>query len=214
MGTLATLRRPARPSSTNPTGPTQRAPIVFVHKARGPLLWQRQEKVLGEPNNTMETGAMTETAFTVRVEHVQGYQFRALFDWPDVQALVLDEPEPVGSQAGPNAARLVAVAVANCLSASLLFCLRKARVELQGLQAEVTVAMSRNESGRLRLGQMEVSIRMAGTPAEAEASRMLRCAGLFEQFCTVTESIRQGIPIAVTVQDERGIVLHHSPSTP
>jgi uncharacterized OsmC-like protein len=161
----------------------------------------------------METGAMTETVFTVRVEHVEGYQFRALFDWTDVPALLLDEPEPVGSQAGPNAARLVAVAVANCLSASLLFCLHKARVELQGLQAEVTVAMRRNESGRLRLGQMEVSIRLAGTP-EAEASRMLRCAGLFEEFCTVTQSIRQGIPIAVTVQDERGVALHHSPSTP
>lgn len=156
---------------------------------------------------------MNETVFTVRVEHVQGYQFRALFDWPDVPVLVLDEPEPVGSQAGPNAARLVAAAAANCLSASLLFCLRKARVDIQGLQADVTVGMRRNESGRLRMAQMEVNIHLAGIP-EADASRMLRCAGLFEEFCTVTQSIRQGIPVAVTVHDERGAALHHSPSTP
>lgn len=56
---------------------------------------------------------------TLNLEHVQGYEFRLTFDWPDLPDLLLNEPAPLGA----GASRLLAAAVANCLSASLLFCL-------------------------------------------------------------------------------------------
>ncbi|MBS1202786.1 MAG: putative redox protein regulator of disulfide bond formation, partial [Chromatiaceae bacterium] len=37
-----------------------------------------------------------------------------------------------------------------------------------------------------------------------------RCKTLFEDFCVVSASIRQGIPMKVTLVDEQGEVLHQS----
>jgi hypothetical protein len=44
----------------------------------------------------------------------------------------------------------------------------------------------------------------------AGSKRFGRCKELFEDFCIVSGSIRDGIPIKVSVQDEEGKVLHSS----
>jgi len=38
----------------------------------------------------------------------------------------MDEPEPMGGNSGPNACKVLAATIGNCLTASLLFCLQKA----------------------------------------------------------------------------------------
>jgi hypothetical protein len=42
------------------------------------------------------------------------------------------------------------------------------------------------------------------------SKRFERCKTLFEDFCVVSASIREGIPIKVSVQDQTGEVLHSS----
>ena len=39
---------------------------------------------------------------------------------------------------------------------------------------------------------------------------MARCKDLFEDFCVVTASIRQGIPVEVELMDGAGTLLHRS----
>ena len=140
--------------------------------------------------------------FTLELEQLADYKFRVKFDWPDVAELVLDEPPPLGGAAGPNAARLIAAAVANCLSSSLLFCMRKFRQSPGKLRAEVTGALARNEHGRVRIGRLDVSIQLA-EPA-SDIKHFDRCLQQFEDFCVVTESVRNGIPVGVRVVDGQG----------
>lgn len=114
----------------------------------------------------------------------------------------MDEPAPLGDGSGPNAAAVLGAAVANCLSASLLFCLRKARVEVRSLGADVEVRSSRNERGRLRVSGVRVQLHPDLAPGNE--GRAGRCLQLFEDFCVVTEAVRGGIEVDVTVEYPRG----------
>lgn len=145
--------------------------------------------------------------FSVELEQQEGFEFRVRFDWPHVPELTLDEPEPLGKRAGPNAARLVAAAVANCLSASLVFCLRTKFKQNPGpVRAMATGRLERNERGRSRIGAIDVTISLS--EKRGELPHQDRCMEQFEDFCVVTESIRRGIPVSVTVVDAEGAVVH------
>jgi organic hydroperoxide reductase OsmC/OhrA len=150
---------------------------------------------------------MEEKHFTTTVELIKDYEFRVNFG-EGIAALLVDEPQPLGGGHGPNASRLVSAAVGNCLSASLLFCLRRGRVEPRHIKSTVTTTMTRNEKGRWRVHGAEVSLVMDLDPQHRD--RIGRCLELFEDYCVVTQSVRQGIGVAVTVTDQNGTVYHSS----
>ena len=88
--------------------------------------------------------------------------------------------------------------MANCLAASLLFCLRKSRIEPQQVRAVVQGEMVRNEKGRLRIHELKV--RVEPVLADGDVDRISRCADIFQDFCIVTESVRAGIDVQVEIQ--------------
>lgn len=149
-----------------------------------------------------------EGRFTIHLEQGEKYGINVRFDWPQAADLLMDEPPPLGRASGPNASRLLAAAAANCMSASLLYCLAKEDPPANSLRAEVTCTMIRNEANRLRIGGMEVKLVIDDELAGSK--RFDRCKALFEDFCIVSSSIREGIPIQVAVEDRQGQVLHSS----
>ena len=136
---------------------------------------------------------------TVTLELEAGYRFRVDLGDPSFAPLLMDEPQPLGEGRGPNASRVLAAAVGNCLAASLLYCLRRARVEVETMRATVRVTTGRNARGRLRLTGLGVTLDpgLGGEASDLERAR--RCLGLFEDFCVVTESVRDGLPVDVRV---------------
>jgi organic hydroperoxide reductase OsmC/OhrA len=137
----------------------------------------------------------TETT-TVRLDLEDGYRFRVDFG-DGLPALVMDEPVPLGAGSGPNASAVLGAAVGNCLSASLLYCLRKARIDVEDLRTEVEVTFARNPRGRLRVGALRVELHPQ--VAASDEGRLGRCLALFEDFCVVTDSVRHGIDVEADV---------------
>lgn len=148
----------------------------------------------------MSEGRNGHESFEVEVNLQEGYQLLADPRMEGVEPLLVDEPPPLGEGAGPNPARLLTMAVASCLSASALFCLRKARVDVRGLRTSARTTLGRNERGRLRIEGIEVELRPEVDPAEMK--RMDRCLDVFEDFCIVTQSVRGGLPVTVHVEAE------------
>lgn len=141
---------------------------------------------------------------TVTLTRQSGYRFMVDFG-PAIAQLAADEPAPLGEGAGPAPDQLLLAAVANCLSASLVFALQKFKQDPGPLKATATATTGRNENNRLRITGIAVRLEL-GRPA-AELEHLERVLSQFEEFCTVSMSVRQGIAIDVQVSDGAGALL-------
>jgi uncharacterized OsmC-like protein len=125
-------------------------------------------------------------------------KFRFVAEFADVPgvSVVFDEPPPLGNNSAPNAAEMLSAAIGNCLAASLTFCLRRSRIDVQDMTADVTTHIARNDRGRLRIQGIDVQLE----PIVAAGTNIDRCEALFEEFCMVTASVQQGIPVHVSLK--------------
>jgi uncharacterized OsmC-like protein len=125
-------------------------------------------------------------------------KFRFVAEFADIPgaSVRFDEPPPLGDNTAPNAAEMLSAAIGNCLAASLTFCLRRARIDVQDMTADVTTHLARNERGRLRIRGIDVQLE----PVVAAGTNIDRCEALFEDFCIVTASVRNGIPVQVSLK--------------
>jgi uncharacterized OsmC-like protein len=136
--------------------------------------------------------------FSISLDSIQDFEFRVKFNAEEFKEIILDEPPPVGRGRGPNPGQMLAAAVGSCLSASLLFCARKLRLNVQGLHTDVTVTHARNEKGRLRIGKIDVVI--DPRVVEPDEQKLQRCLDMYEDFCVVTQSVRKGLDVSVKVK--------------
>ena len=155
-----------------------------------------------EQSPTPSPGASGEGSFSVTLTLDSGYAFDVDSDLPGARGFRIDEEPPLGAGSAATPSRVLAAAMASCLASSLLFCLRKARVDVRALTVKASGELVRNERRRLRVGGIAVSLFPVVAPGDE--ARMARCLEIFEDFCIVTESVRHGIPVAVEVRGAAG----------
>ena len=149
-----------------------------------------------------------EGSFTIQLDHLDGYGFKVGFGQDGVDDLHMDAGAPLGKGAGPNASSLLAAAVGNCLSASLLYGIAKKEAPSGGMETAVTCTVARNDHERLRIESMDVCITVSGEIEQLVRSK--GCVGSFEDFSTAAASVRQGIPVHLEIVSTGGEVLFQS----
>jgi len=140
-----------------------------------------------------------DTEFTTNLDQVKDYQFTVSFDKETLGKLTMDEPEPIGTEKGPNASRVLASALGHCLTSSLIFCLQRSRIPLKHVTTNVHTTLARNDTGRWRIHGIKVDVNVDPLN-EQDRERMKQCLEIFEDFCIVTQSVRKGINIEVAVK--------------
>ena len=148
---------------------------------------------------------MSESLVHVSLQQQQDYQFSVSFGG-SVPPLLADEPAPIGSGLGPSPVQLLAAAVGNCLADSLLCALRKFKQSPEPLRCDVEAQVGRNDEGRLRVLQIRAVLTL-GVPA-AFLEHLDRVLEQFESFCTVTQSVGQGIAVVIEVFDSQQLRLN------
>ena len=144
---------------------------------------------------------MSETSIHVQLQQKQDYQFDIHFG-DAIPSLLGDEPAPLGMGQGPSPVQLLAAAVGSCLSDSLLFALRKFKQAPEPIRCDIDADVGRNAEGRIRVLGIKAVLTL-GVPAAALA-HLDRVLGQFETYCTVTQSLGQGIPVSIEVVDALG----------
>lgn len=139
---------------------------------------------------------------SITVTQKGNYQFLVDFG-AAIPALLADESMPLGAGEGPSPSQLLLAAVANCLSSSLYFALQKFKQDAGGITTTASARIDRNEENRLRVLDIAVNIRLG--KSASEINHLERILAQFEPFCTVSQSVRHGIPISVAVEDGQGV---------
>ena len=145
-------------------------------------------------------------AHVVTVDLKQEKDFRFAIQFAEgIPVLYGDEAPPLGNGAGPNPAQLLAAAVGNCMSDSLLFAIRKFKQHPEPIQTTVAATIDRNAENRLRVQNINVKLTLG--VAASSVAHLDRALEQFEEFCTVGQSVRQGIPVTIEVYDSEGLRL-------
>lgn len=150
----------------------------------------------------MEMNGKEQRNFKVNIKHVDKYRFRSQASEDGVDhgdAFYSDEPNPVGDASAPATPALFAASLGHCLSAALLEALRKSRIDVLGSETEAVAVVKLNSDGLPRIDHVDIKIKP--TIRENNA-RKERCADIFENYCTVTASVKKGIDVRVNVEWE------------
>jgi uncharacterized OsmC-like protein len=99
---------------------------------------------------------------------------------------------------GPNPSRMLGTAILGCLSASFIFCLKKRNFKIDDLEAEAEVTVARNEKGFWRVRNIDVNIKPKIDDPDTR-KRADQCKKMFEQYCVVTQAVREGINVEVNI---------------
>jgi len=143
---------------------------------------------------------------TVTVTITRQDRYRFLVDYgPGLPSGIADEPPPLGESAGPSPTQLLAAAVANCLSASLLFAIGKFKEDPGQISATAVCEVGRNEKNRLRVTGIKVTMKLGVSPELL--THLDRALAQFQDFCTVSQSVKAGIPFTVSVVAPDGRVV-------
>ncbi len=132
-------------------------------------------------------------------------KYRFVVDFGPGMAAIADEPPPLGEGSGPSPVQLLAAAVANCLSASLVFACGKFKEDPGTVKATAVCQIGRNDKNRLRITGLDVRMTLGVAPETL--SHLDRAMAQFQDFCTVSKSVEAGIPFKVTVSAPDGRVV-------
>ncbi len=99
---------------------------------------------------------------------------------------------------GPNPSKLLALSVLGCMAASFAFCLQKKNFSLPHFDGKAVITSNRNEKGFWRVKKIDIILNPEIKNPEM-LKRVDQCKKFFEQFCIISESIREGIEINTTI---------------
>ena len=116
----------------------------------------------------------------------------------DFKDFNVDEPVSFhGTDLGPSAVEYLLIGIGGCLGTTFIYCLQKKNIELEVFEVVVDGTLS-HTGPKMLLRLVNVDVDLKFTPKEANSDvEINRCMKEFTEYCIVTNSIANGLPINV-----------------
>ena len=118
----------------------------------------------------------------------------------------IDEPESFhGTDLGPSSVEYVLIGIGGCLGSSFIYCLQKKKIEIENLEIEIDGKL-KHTGPKMNLRLVNVDVQLIFTPKKGKQLEIInQCIKKFFDYCVVSNSIIQGIPINVSVSQKNRI---------
>ena len=120
---------------------------------------------------------MSEENIETKLLLINGYKFDVDFHVDYPPNLVADGSKPIGEGSGQNAPRLLAATVGQCMSSSLIYCLKRARIPIGNLETTLRTNLFKKEKGLKRIRSIDVQIDLEVN--KEDKTRVQRCLTIF-----------------------------------
>ncbi len=138
----------------------------------------------------------------VELKYESPYRYKARFLRADGE-LLADAPTSLGGAEGPEAVTMLTASATYCMASSLVFCLRRVRVEPLSLRAKGSADLRTTPELFRRVKSMDIELFVEVEPKYQK--RFERCLERFTRHCIITESVRGGFPTTVRVHHPWGV---------
>ena len=116
----------------------------------------------------------------------------------DFKDFNVDEPTSFhGTDLGPSAVEYLLIGIGGCLGTTFIYSLQKKDIELEMLKVEVDGKLSHTGPKMLlRLVNIDVDLKFT-LKEDSSDVEIARCIKEFTEYCIITNSIANGLPINV-----------------
>jgi putative redox protein len=115
----------------------------------------------------------------------------------------LDEPESFhGTDIGPSPVEYFLIGIGGCLGSTFTYCLQKQEVEIDALEVVVDGQLKHvGPNMSLKLVNIEAEILFTAKDGKL-SGKIEQCIKTFRDYCIVSNSITQGVPLDVKVSQK------------
>jgi len=110
----------------------------------------------------------------------------------------IDEPTSFhGTDLGPSSVEYLLIGIGGCLGTTFMYCLQKRNVKMKSVEIEIDGKLS-HVGPKLLLRLTKVDVEIKFIPEEnASSEEIFECIKNFREYCIVSNSIADGLPINV-----------------
>jgi len=132
----------------------------------------------------------------VSLNYTENFHFKA--SARQFKDFSVDEPTSFhGTDLGPSSVEYLLIGIGGCLGTTFIYCLQKRNVKMKSVEIEVDGKLS-HEGPKLLLRLTKVDVEIKFIPEENASSEEINlCIKKFREYCIVSNSIADGLPINV-----------------